>query len=374
MRYGVGMVDGALRREVEQLIGKSAAAAEFTNLALRAEMRAGLSGPEWTDSIGTLARIAAEDFSWLSPGDAVRLRFSASRQISVGLTECWPFQTESPTEEDLKELLGAYVDWIASQPDSRVCSFCWSILRAQPRRQGSNAQLPIYWLVRQGRLSGDIAMSSIELAVTLTDEENAMFWWPDERWSIVRWDTAAIPYLHFLNDESSLVRAAASKALGRLHAALRDSDEATNGLPPLAELLDMIGSRERSSAGVAGPFLEGSDWGIDDWQDLLGDFDIRRWFLDTLRHSDSEPDWPEAQALEFYAQEYFAADGAAIEEMIDMGREELAFMTATANSNNIEVLRPVLEQMARSNDERLAKSMQGYLAEHGQRSGKQWLN
>ena len=371
------MVDGALRRELEQLIGKNAVAAELVELAARAEMRTGLSGSEWSDSIGTLARIAYEEFSWLGAGDSALLRYGASRQIVIGLTDCWPFQRESPSEDELQELLGGYVEWLATQADSRVCSFCWAILRAQPRRQGSNAQMPIYWLVRQGRLSGDIEMSSMELAVALTDEENAMFWWPDERWSIVRWETASQPYLHFLNDKSSLVRAAASKALGRLHAALRDSEEddaGDAGLPPLPELLDMVGKMERNSAGVAGPFLEGSDWGIDDWEDLLGDFDIRRWFLDTLRHSDVEPDWPEAQALEFYAQEYFIADGAAIEEMIDMGREELAFMTATANPENIEVLRPVLEKMARSGNEKLAKSMQGYLAEHGQRSGRQWLN
>lgn len=368
------MVDGALRREIEQLIGKHAAAGEFTALAVKAEMRAGMTSPEWTEAMGASARLAHEEFTWLTPSEAARLRYGAGRQVSIGLTECWPFQRESPNEDELKNLLGAYVDWLANGPDSRVCAFCWAILRSQPRRQGSSAQLPIYWLARQGRLTGDIAMSAMELAVTLTDEENAMFWWPDERWNVVRWDTAAHPYLHFLKDESSLVRAAAAKALGRLHAALRDSEEEAAGLPPLADLLDMIGARERESAGVAGPFLEGSDWGIDDWADELGDFDIRRWFLDTLRHSAAEPDWPEAQALEFYAQEYFAADGAAIEEMIEMGREELAFMTATVNPEHVEVLRPVLERMAKSDDERMAKSMQGYLSEHGQRSGKQWLN
>ena len=142
------------------------------------------------------------------------------------------------------------MDWRANGPDSRVCAFCWRILRSQPRRQGSSAQLPIYWLARQGRLTGDIAMSSMELAVTLTDEENAMFWWPDERWSVVRWDTAAHPYFHFLNDDSSLVRAAAAKAVGRLHAALRERGAEPGEVPPRADLLDMHGPRDRAPPGA----------------------------------------------------------------------------------------------------------------------------
>ena len=364
------MVEGSLRRELEALLERHAAASELATLAGKCEMRAGMNGSEWKDAMGALARLASELFSWLTKAEGALLRYGAGRQVAIGLTDCWPFQGESPEDAELKDLLGIYVNWLAKQSDEKVCAFCWSILRAQPRRQGSTAQAPIYWLMRQGRLRGDIEMESIELAVALTDEETAMFWWPDERWSIVEWESGAEPYLHFLDHPSSLVRAAAAKALGRLHSGLREKGSA----PPMVYLLEMIAGREKQQPGVAGPFLEGSDWGIDDWSDLIEDFDMRQWFLDTLRESGKEPDWPEAQALEFYAQEYLSADGAAIEAMIAMGREDLALVTAMSVPANVELLRPVLEEMGRSENPKIAKAMQSYLSEHGQRSGKQWLN
>jgi len=364
------MVEGSLRRELEELIGQSAGASELAELAGRAEMRAGMTGPEWTDAIGTLARLGCEAFTWLSSGEAALLRYGAGRQLSIALTDCWPFQGESIEDDELKGVIGFYVTWLATQSDERVCAFCWAILRAQPRRQGSTAQSPVYWLMRQGRLKGDLEMSAIELAVALTDEETAMFWWPEERWQSADWPSCSKPYLHFLTHSSSLVRAAAAKALGRLHTGLRDRTDS----PSIPDLLTQIGELEAKAAGVAGPFLEGSDWGIDDWSELLNGFDIRAWFLNTLRNSGKEPDWPEAQALEFYAQEFLSADGAAIEELIEMGRDDLALMTATNIPDNVELLRPVLEAMARSENPKLSQAMQSYLADHGQSTGKQWLN
>jgi hypothetical protein len=364
------MVEGSLRRELESLIGRHATANEFASFAAVCQMRAGMPPADWKDSLGALARLGSESYSWLTPAEASLLRFGAGRQVAIALTDCWPYQREAIEEEELKSLIGFYVTWLATQSDERVCSFCWALLRAQPRRQGSTAQVPVYWLMRQGRLKGDIEMAAMELAVALTDEETSMFWWPDERWQLVDWPAASKPYLHFLTHSSSLVRAASAKCLGRLFTGTRGKHET----PSLPDLLTLVGNLESQTPGVAGPFLEGSDWGIDDWDDLLDGFDIRQWFLDTLRNSGKEPDWPEAQALEFYAQEFLSSDGAAIEEMLEMGRDDLALMTATNIPENVELLRPVLESMARSEDPRIAKAIQSYLAEHGQATGRQWLN
>ena len=364
------MVEGSLRRELESRIGRFASADELAELAAQCQVYPGLDPSDWKDCVSALARIASESFPWLQAGEGSILRYGAARQVALALTDCWPFQPDAIEEDELKDLIGFYVNWIATQSDERVCSFCWVILRAQPRRQGSPAQAPIYWLMRQGRLKGDIEMSALELAVTLTDEETAMFWWPDDRWAIADWPTNSKPYTHFLDHPSSLVRAAAAKALGRLHTGLRDRFDT----PSITQLLTEMQAREIASPGVAGPFLEGADWGIDDWSDLLAGFDMRSWFLNTLRQSDKEPDWPEAQALEFYAQEFLCSDGAAIEELLEMGREDLALMTVTNIPDNVELLRPVLERMARSNNPKIAEFIQSYLAEHGQSTGRQWLN
>ncbi len=364
------MLEGSLRRALEGIISRNGDVNEVAELAAKCQMRGGMDPDEWKDALGALARIGSESFVWLTAGEGIMLRFSAGRQVVIALTDCWPYQHDAIEEDELKELIGDYVHWVAAQSNEQVCAFCWALLRAQPRRQGSVAQLPIYWLMRQGRLRGDIELSSLELAVALADEETAMFWWPDERWRVTHWQGASEAYKLFLDHGSSLVRAAASKALGRLHKGLRDRMDT----PALNDMLQEMAQREAKFAGVAGPFLEGTDWGIDDWSDILESFDMRAWFLDTLRNSGREPDWPEAQALEFYAQEYLNADGAAIEELIEMGREELALMTATSVPENLELLRPVLEEMARSENPRIAQAVQAYLAEHGQATGRQWLN
>jgi hypothetical protein len=364
------MLACSLRRQLEELIGQEATANELAAFAAGCQMHAGMEPEQWRDALNSLARLASDPFSWLAPAEAALLRYGAGRQVAIALTDCWPFQQDGIEEDELQALMGFYIQWLATQEDDRVCSFVWALLRAQPRRHGSVAQTPVYWLLRQGRLKGNIELSAIELAVTLTDEENAMFWWPEDRWRISDWPSGSRPYLHFLEHPSSLVRAAAAKALGRLYTGLRDRFDT----PPITDLLTLMASHEARHAGIAGPFLEGSDWGLDDWTDLLGSFDMRRWFLDTLRNSSREPDWPEAQALEFYAQEFFSADGAAIEELLAMGREDLALMAATNFPDHVELLRPVLESMARSENPRIASAMRSYLAEHGQASGRQWLN
>lgn len=351
-------------------MGRHATVNEFSELAAECEIYAGMDPLDWRDCLGALGRLASEGYDWLPASEATILRFSAGRQIAIALTDCWPYQHDAIEEDELKALLGDYVRWLSGENDERVCGFCWALLRAQPRRQGSTAQVPIYWLMRQGRLKGDIEMPSLELAVALTDEETAMFWWPDERWRAADWPACSKPYIQFLEHSSSLVRAASAKALGRLHTGLRDRHDT----PPVTQLLVEVARLEAERPGVAGPFLEGADWGIDDWSDQLDGFDMRQWFLDTLRNSGKEPDWPEAQALEFYAQEYLCSDGAAIEELLEMGREDLALMTATNLPENVELLRPVLESMARHPNDQIARSVQSYLAEHGQSTGRQWLN
>ncbi len=366
----VVMIDASLRRQLEELIGKQAPYAVFTDFAALCQIRPGTELAKWKDAIAALARMGSEHFSWLNNAEASLLRMGAGRQLATGISEGWPFQNESIEEDELKSLIGIYTDWLASQPDDRVGLFCWTLLRCQPRRHGTLALAPVYWLFRQGRLRGDIDLASIELAVALTDEESAMFWWPDQRWQATDWATQSKPYLEFLNHSSSLVRAAAAKCLGRLQACLRHRPDT----PALPDLLNLVGDYESRTSGIAGPFLEGGDWGIQDWRPFLGDFDMRDWFLTTLRNSEKEPDWPEAQALEYYAHLYLSSDGAAIEELIEMGREDMALMAATADPDNVELLRPVLESLARSENPRIAEMMREYLAEHGQQTGQQWVN
>lgn len=117
----------------------------------------------WIDALGALARLASEGFAWLSAGKGAMLRFGAGRQVVIALTDCWPYQMDAIEEQALNELIGFFINWLETQNDERVYAFCWALMRAQPRRQGSTAQSPIYWLLRSGRLKGDIELPSLEL-------------------------------------------------------------------------------------------------------------------------------------------------------------------------------------------------------------------
>lgn len=97
---------------------------------------------------------------------------------------------------------------------------------------------------------------------------------------------------------------------------------------------------------------------------------MRAWFLETLRTSrQPEPETPHLQTLEFYAHEFLSGDADAIRELLQMGRLELAVMTATEEPEAIDHLLPVLTEMAASEDPRVSAAIRKYLAEREQHAG-----
>ncbi len=73
---------------------------------------------------------------------------------------------------------------------------------------------------------------------------------------------------------------------------------------------------------------------------------------------------PHIQTLEFYAHELFAFDPNAIRGFMEMGRRDLAVMTATEDPRAIPELLPVLKEMAASSDPAVAASIREYLTAH----------
>jgi hypothetical protein len=366
-------MDASCRRELDNLMQQRAPLVAMQAWLARCQPRAGLEPAAWKDLVGALARAAAADYEWLEPGAGRMLRHTAGSRLPAALIEGWPFgrqAIETYSEADLRFLLAPYMDWLVKQQPYVVCNFCWSLLRLYPRRRGSVVQTPLLWLRSAGKLRADLSYEALHLAAALADEEDAMFWWPAERWQASNWDAACLPYLSLLEHDSGLVRAHAAKCLGRLYFGL-GHDESR---PPLPELLGLISSAESRASSIAGPFLDGGGWGIEDWGPLLGDFDLRHWFLETLRHGKPEGNWPEAQTLAFYAQQFFAADPAAAESLLEMGREDLALDIALQTPEDLDLFRPLIENMARSTNPAVAEAARSFLATHGQKSGKDWLN
>lgn len=263
-----------------------------------------------------------------------------------------------------------FMCWVESLPDYTVVRFCWDLLT----NDRAFTPDPVWWLRRSGRLSGPISYENIGLAVALADEADAMFWWPESRWSMVTWDAGIAQYIDLLGHESYLVRSAASLALGRLFYGTW-TKRAGRKTPSLSEVLTMIQHREAEAPGVAGGFLNGANWSVEPeaWSTFGGDFDMRPWIIETLRKSGRERPVPHIQGLEFYAHELFAYDGNAIREFLIMGRTHLAVMTATEEPAAIPELLPVLREMAASGDPALATAITEYLSIGSTHAGLQHL-
>jgi len=253
-----------------------------------------------------------------------------------------------------------FLSWLAAQPDWRVVGWCWDLLAHDP----SITPQPVWWLRSSGRLSGAISYDNLRVAVSLDGEAAAQYWWPKFRWSVVRWDRDSAAYFDLLSHASYLVRAAAAKVLGTvLHGVKQGGDGV---VPEAGNLLQTLQRHEIATPGIAGPFLEGAQWDIDRdfWSSWAAAVDLPAWMLDTLRSSGRELDVPHTISLEFYASEYFSGNESAIRSLLDMGRIELALMTATEDEGAIPLIRPLLQEMAASPDPRISVPIREYLAEH----------
>jgi hypothetical protein len=275
------------------------------------------------------------------------------------LTKEWPGAGIS--REGLLAVLTPFLEWLSTQADATVLRFCWAVMERQ-RRLLVRSDAPVMWLRDRGRLCGDLAYEEIALGISVAAEAKAMSRWERERWQSVTWTEVSANYVSMLDRQSYASRGAAAFALGT--AWVHCHREMSLERPPLATaMLAEIQKWESRTSGIAGPFLAGARWRLEDWGAFSGGFDFGPWCLETLRKSGEEPYLPKMTPLEFYAHEYFAFDGAAIEAMLRMGREGLAVMTATEDRCAIPQIRPVLERMARDRNPKVSGPIRAYLEE-----------
>ncbi|MEO5925393.1 MAG: hypothetical protein ABIR70_16350 [Bryobacteraceae bacterium] len=232
---------------------------------------------------------------------------------------------------------------------------------------------PVYALHGSDRLTGDISLENIELGISFVRDAEDMFTkWPEERWEFVDWPRDAMRYIPALSHASYLVRSSAARALGECYMSCLNAGH--RNIPSGGEILTEMGLRERGTAGIAGSFLHGAHWSWEQKKFSTDGFDVRGWFLDTLRNSEVERDTPGGQTLEFYAHELFAADPNAISAMLQMGRRNLAVMTATQDPSQVDTIRQVLETMARSRDPEVSQAIQKYLEHPMDHWGTEFLS
>ena len=350
-----------------ELMNRRAKAREFMPWFQAAQKSNDWTEPEWLDLVVPVAN-AVNGLDWMSNSDRGWVQACIVSFVVYAFTkQRVPFELKS---REANAPMQGFTTWMEAQPDYHVVRFCWDVMKPV----GRLTPPPVSWLKRSGRLSGDISLDNIRLCIGLVDEANAMYHWEPGRWALMEWQSQSLPYSKLLDHSSYLVRAAAAKALGQLYCGIRSASE-SGGVPPLAEMLSAIQTREAKSPGVAGPFLDGMDFllGIYEWGTLDGDVDMKTWFLETFKRSSREPNVPHIQSLEFYAHELFSWDPDSIREFLKMGRTYLAVLTATESPEALPKLLPVLKEMAESSDPAVSAAIREYLAEPSSHGGMQHM-
>jgi len=344
------------------LLGRRAPKRDVINWFAAFSQPKTMRAAEWMELVVPVAD-AVGDLSWMTSPEKSLVMGCILDFIRYAFTELWnPAEHSAST---VHEALSGFMSWIESRSDNTVVRFCWDLL-AYDR---SFTPQPVWWLNRSGRLIGAMSYDNIRMAVSVANEADTMFWWPKQRWSVVAWERDSPPYVGLLGHNSYLVRAAASMALGRLFYGVQ-TGAPVGGVPLLSDVLAMIQDREVETPGVAGPFLHGANWGLEPegWP-FRSDCDMKTWFIATLRQSGPEPQVPHIQGLEFYAHELFAVDANAVREFLEMGRKELAVMTATEEPSAMAELLPVLNDMAASDDPEVSAAIREYLASGSHHAG-----
>jgi hypothetical protein len=129
------------------------------------------------------------------------------------------------------------------------------------------------------------------------------------------------------------------------------------GVPPLADLLALIESKEIERPGIA------ATWTYQ-FQQFVPDY--AEWLLDILARSPS----PEAYTpyfsinLAFVAHEIFSDNVAAIRRLIDMGRVDIACAAAGDFDEKIPKLEPLLIEIGHADDPETVRLAAWHLAYH----------
>ncbi len=359
---------GPVEEAALALLSEKAEAQKFEELLEDIRHSFSMTPDRWLSCVKALCAIVTSNLEWMPPtGRTDWVTIKAKNRLIQAVTSGLP--TPPPAYGAVEAAARPFIEWLAKQDDYEVLDFCWNVW--ERCTIGSGSKEPVYALHRLGRLEGEFSVDNIALAVSFAREVRAMDRWPEERWPFVKWNRDAEVYWAAMDHSSYIVRASAAHALGRLFLGCMKNGSAN--VTPVNELMEKIGAVERKTPGIAGAFLQGSEWNSGRWSDFVGDFDMRRWMLDTLRDSKRERDAPGQQALEFYAHELFQSDPDAIRELLVMGRSTLAVWTATQDPAHIEKLREVLDTMASSENAEVAEAIQAYLSEPYHHAGTEFL-
>jgi hypothetical protein len=293
------------------------------NSLFRLKFNRGLPAQLWEKALETLT----ESFVGLPPQQSdfalINPRFAGSLIRDL-------FVTADPGDEIVRRTWGRvepYLNWLSSQPDFYLLDELWEIYEAP----GCSAFYRFWhWhkkLLESGRISSEFGPDELELAIELEREGDRVYRWPDERWSGWEWPRDVQQYLALLEKPSPAVRAASAFVVGRFFLGTHKS-KSLKAVPPVGQILSFFGDQERRGTGVAGAFLQGAMFGVEDlWKAHIG-IDFRDWMFQTLAVG-PEPEFTGFQSLAYHAHEYLEASEENLRRLVAIGREDAAILLAT---------------------------------------------
>ena len=239
--------------------------------------------------------------------------------------------TFSPMMRAIEPHVRTYLNWLARRPLYFLVSNLWKLYESEfPDARGFHQ-----WhqeLLQSKTLPADFRREDFRLAIALRKERDAISRSLKARWSGWQWPRDVEQYKALLSLPSPLVRANAALVVGALYQTAYEVNGA-DSVPPLAEILDWLNEEESRGTGVAGAFLQGAEFGMDDPWTSHSQIDIRDWMLRTLAVG-PEPEFTGCQRLSFHAHEYLEPSEEILRHLVASGREDAALMLAGEASNH----------------------------------------
>lgn len=313
---------------LREQVSKDRLSKECQSVLLRLKFDRELPAQLWEKALGILV----EFFVDLPPQKSNIPRMSP---LSVASHIRDLFLSADPGYEMVKrnwERVQPYLNWLSSQSEFFLLNELWEIHEAP---DCSSSYKFWHWhkeLVESGRISPEFGPEQLELAIELEKEGQRVYSWPEERWTGWEWSRDVQQHRALLDKSSPAIRAAAAFVLGRYYLGAHKTKR-TKAVPPLGQILSFISDEERRGMGVAGAFLQGAMFGVEDFWKAYSGVDVREWMFQTLAVG-PEPEFTGFQSLAFYAHEYLEDSEENLRRLVAIGREDAAILLATEQVNH----------------------------------------
>jgi hypothetical protein len=179
-----------------------------------------------------------------------------------------------------------------------------------------------------------------------------------EMFSVRDWNDAKSFLEPFFCHPNDLLRAAAAEAFGKMYL------DGVENVPAVREIFDQVKNWEIERPGFAGSFLGQISMSSDVIRELEGSgLTFTNWILEIIaKRRCDEPCIPFHNGIDYYAHEILSCNPLAIRKLMDLGAVPVAAMAATEENYPIPGMQELLEELACSSDEFVARICSWQLA------------